>query len=220
MGGGPAAPYRATSEGHLHPQLLRRAGVRRVRLVQGSVLSADYPVPSAIQNAIQPKYRNDLESGSEEFTSMRCRVFRLIAKAERLLTISTDTAVLCDPNEFTLKNGYDLRPRMYNRHTELLVCVTVYNEDKVLMCRSLHAIMQNVRDIANLKKSEFWNKGGVMWQKLVVCIVIDGLQTCDPETLDVLATVGLYQPGIMKSEVDGKEVQGHLVSNLLLFCIR
>lgn len=45
---------------------------RKVKLVQGSVLSADYPVPSAIQNAIQAKYRNDLESGSEEFTHMRC----------------------------------------------------------------------------------------------------------------------------------------------------
>jgi chitin synthase len=46
---------------------------RKVKLVQGSVLSADYPVPSAIQNAIQAKYRNDLESGSEEFTHMRCK---------------------------------------------------------------------------------------------------------------------------------------------------
>lgn len=51
---------------------LKRAATRKVRLVQGAVLSADYPVPSAIQNAIQAKYRNDLESGSEEFTHMRC----------------------------------------------------------------------------------------------------------------------------------------------------
>lgn len=51
---------------------LKRAQTRKVKLVQGSVLSADYPVPSAIQNAIQAKYRNDLESGSEEFTHLRC----------------------------------------------------------------------------------------------------------------------------------------------------
>lgn len=51
---------------------LKRGMTRKVKLVQGSVLSADYPVPSAIQNAIQAKYRNDLESGSEEFTHMRC----------------------------------------------------------------------------------------------------------------------------------------------------
>ena len=44
---------------------LKRGMTRKVKLVQGSVLSADYPVPSAIQNAIQAKYRNDIESGSE-----------------------------------------------------------------------------------------------------------------------------------------------------------
>ena len=52
---------------------LRRYATRKVKLVQGSVLSIDYPVPSAIQNAIQAKYRNDVEGGSEEFTHMRCR---------------------------------------------------------------------------------------------------------------------------------------------------
>jgi len=52
---------------------LRRNATRKVKLVQGAVLSADYPVPSAIQNAVQAKYRNDLESGSEEFTHMRCK---------------------------------------------------------------------------------------------------------------------------------------------------
>lgn len=55
------------------PGGLRRYATRKVKLVQGSVLSVDYPVPSAIQNAIQAKYRNDLEGGSEEFTHMRCK---------------------------------------------------------------------------------------------------------------------------------------------------
>lgn len=52
---------------------LRRYATRKVKLVQGSVLSIDYPAPSAIQNAIQAKYRNDIEGGTEEFTHMRCR---------------------------------------------------------------------------------------------------------------------------------------------------
>ena len=57
---------------------LKRGMTRKIKLVQGSVLSADYPVPSAIQNAIQAKYRNDLESGSEEFTHMRCKFVCLL----------------------------------------------------------------------------------------------------------------------------------------------
>ncbi|KAF2203631.1 chitin synthase B [Delitschia confertaspora ATCC 74209] len=171
---------------------LKRGLTRKVKLVQGSVLSADYPVPSAIQNAIQAKYRNDLESGSEEFTHMRY------------------TAATCDPNDFTLKNGYNLRPAMYNRHTELLIAITYYNEDKILTARTLHGVMQNIREIVNLKKSEFWNKGGPAWQKIVVCLVFDGIDPCDKGTLDLLATVGIYQDGVMKRDIDGKETVAHI----------
>ncbi|KAK4503794.1 hypothetical protein PRZ48_004709 [Zasmidium cellare] len=171
---------------------LKRNATRKVKLVQGAVLSADYPVPSAIQNAVQAKYRNDLESGSEEFTHLRY------------------TAATCDPNDFTLKNGYNLRPAMYNRHTELLIAITYYNEDKTLTARTLHGVMQNIRDIVNIKKSEFWNKGGPAWQKIVVCLVFDGIDPCDKGTLDVLATIGIYQDGIMKRDIDGKETVAHI----------
>ena len=171
---------------------IKRYQTRKVKLVQGQVLSIDYPVPSAIQNAIQSKYRKDLEGGSEEFTHMRY------------------TAATCDPDEFTLKNGYNLRPAMYNRHTELLIAITYYNEDKVLTARTLHSVMQNIRDIVNLKRSEFWNKGGPAWQKIVVCLVFDGIDPCDKETLDVLATVGIYQDGVMKKDVLDKPTVAHI----------
>jgi chitin synthase len=171
---------------------LKRGMTRKIKLAHGAVLSADYPVPSAIQNAVQAKYRNDLEAGSEEFTHMRY------------------TAANCDPNDFTLKNGYNLRPAMYNRHTELLIAITAYNEDKVLTARTMHGVMQNIRDIVNLKKSEFWNKGGPAWQKIVVCLVFDGIDPCDKGTLDLLATIGIYQDGIMKKDIDGKETTAHI----------
>ncbi|KAJ5689203.1 Chitin synthase C [Penicillium macrosclerotiorum] len=171
---------------------LRRYPTRRIKLVKGTVLSVDYPVPSAIQNAIEPKYR-DLEGGqNEEFTHMRY------------------TAATCDPDEFTLDHGYNLRPSMYNRHTEMLIAITYYNEDKVLTARTLHGVMQNVRDIVNLKKTEFWNKGGPAWQKIVVCLVFDGIKPCDKNTLDLLATVGIYQDGVMKHDLDGRETVAHI----------
>ena len=101
---------------------------------------------------------------------------------------------------------------MYNRHTELLIAITYYNEDKVLTARTLHGVMQNIRDIVNLKKSEFWNKGGPAWQKIVVCLVFDGIDPCDKGTLDLLATVGIYQDGVMKKDIDGNETVAHIVS--------
>jgi chitin synthase len=101
---------------------------------------------------------------------------------------------------------------MYNRHTEMLIAITYYNEDKVLTARTLHGVMQNVRDIVNLKKTEFWTKGGPAWQKIVVCLVFDGLKPCDKATLDLLATVGVYQDGVMKHDVDGRDTVAHIVS--------
>lgn len=56
-----------------NPGNLHRGGTRKIKLVKGSVLSADYPVPSAIQNAVQPDEYRDLEDGiPEEFTHLRC----------------------------------------------------------------------------------------------------------------------------------------------------
>jgi chitin synthase len=61
---------------------LLRHGTRKIKLVKGSILSADYPVPSAIKNAIQPEYR-DLEDGfSEEFTNLRCMSYLADIKPE------------------------------------------------------------------------------------------------------------------------------------------
>ncbi|CAI4212062.1 unnamed protein product [Parascedosporium putredinis] len=156
---------------------LRRANTRKIKLVQGSVLSVDYPVPSAVKNSVQPKYR-DVEGVPEEFLNLRY------------------TAATCDPNDFTLSNGYNLRPRLYNRHTELLVAITYYNENKVLLARTLHGVMQNIRDIVNLKKSKFWNAGGPAWHKIVVCIIFDGIDKVDKNVFDVLATIGVYQDGL------------------------
>ncbi|KAL4921175.1 chitin synthase-domain-containing protein [Aspergillus aurantiobrunneus] len=171
---------------------LRRYPTRRVKLVKGTVLSVDHPVPSAILNSVEPQYRDVGASSPEEFTHLRY------------------TAATCDPDDFTLRNGYNLRASMYNRYTELLIAITYYNEDKVLTARTLHGVMQNIRDIVNLKKTQFWNKGGPAWQKIVVCLVFDGLSPCDKETLDLLATVGIYQDGIMKHDIDGKETVAHI----------
>jgi chitin synthase len=128
--------------------------------------------------------------------------------------MTKDTAATCDPDGFTLKEGYNLRPAMYKRHTEILVCVTYFNEDKFLFSRTLHSVMRNVQDLCGLPKTDFWNKGEPAWQKIVVCIIMDGILPCDKAILDVLATVGVYQDGVMKKDVDGKKTVAHIVGLL------
>lgn len=48
------------------------------------------------------------------------------------------------------------------------------------------------------------------WKAISVVLVFDGIEPADKATLDVLATIGLYQDGVMKKNVDGKETHAHL----------
>ena len=124
------------------------------------------------------------------------------------------TAATCDPDEFTEANGYSLRTKMYNRDTEMLIAVTSYNEDKTLYARTLHGVMLNIRDICKTKQSKYWRRtaeeGNPGWQKITVALIVDGLEPMDKSVLDVLATVGVYQDGIMKKQVDGKDTVAHI----------
>lgn len=52
---------------------LKQYPTRKVKLPHGSILSVDYPVPSAVLNAIEEKYRKGDEKSPEEFTHMRCK---------------------------------------------------------------------------------------------------------------------------------------------------
>lgn len=180
-----------TWTGRQNQGTIKRYTKKKKKLVQMSVSSVEYPVPSAIQNAIQPHYRSDPKAG-REFTQMRY------------------TAATCDPDDFTPRNRYNLRPAMYNRHTELLIAITYYNEDKVMTARTLHSVMQNIGDIVALQKSEFWNREGPAWQKIVVCLIFDGIEPCDKDTLDILATLGVYQDGIMRKDIDGRDTVAHI----------
>ncbi len=124
------------------------------------------------------------------------------------------TAATCDPDDFSEANGYSLRTKMYNRSTELLIAVTSYNEDKTLYARTLHGVMMNIRDICKTKQSKYWRRtaeeGNPGWQKITVALIVDGLEPMDKSVLDILATVGVYQDGVMKKQVDGKETVAHI----------
>ncbi|KAF1949675.1 hypothetical protein CC80DRAFT_483909 [Byssothecium circinans] len=99
---------------------------------------------------------------------------------------------------------------MYNRHTEILIGITYYNEDKALLCRTLHSAIEACRRIQTVKKSEFWNRDGSAWQKFSICITIDGLGAADPGALDLLAAIGIYRHGLLRREVNGKAVRAHV----------
>nr|XP_018261520.1 chitin synthase [Kwoniella dejecticola CBS 10117]OBR83678.1 chitin synthase [Kwoniella dejecticola CBS 10117] len=176
-------------------QTIPRRGVttKKIKLTKGNFI-ADYAVPRPVSSSVEEKWITG--NKSNEFSHMRY------------------TAATCDPDDFTPENGWRLKTTSYNRETELLIAITSYNEDKILYARTLHNVMLNIRDICNTKASKFWRRtaeeGRPGWQKIVVALVADGLGPMDKQVLDVLQTIGLFQDGILKKEVDGKPTVAHI----------
>lgn len=63
------------------------------------------------------------------------------------------------PEEFQ-DEQYELRPKMFNRQTELLIVVTLYNENEVLFCRTMHGVMKNIAHLCRRKNSSTWGPDG------------------------------------------------------------
>lgn len=162
--------------------LLRRHKTKKkVVLTQGNLI-LDCPVPSKLKGFLSRR-------GDEEFETMRY------------------TAVTCEPDDFPTAN-YSLRPMLYNRHTELFIAITLYNEDEVLLTRTLHGVFKNIAHLCSRTKSRTWGTDG--WKKVVVAIIADGRKKVHPRVLDCLAALGVYQEGVAKNVVNGKRVEAHL----------
>ncbi|GAA5800340.1 chitin synthase 1 [Helicostylum pulchrum] len=161
--------------------VLRRKVTRRLQLTNNNLV-IDCPIPDRLLGAIT---FND----HDEYSQLRY------------------TAATCEPDEFEAK-GFTLRPKIYNRETELFIVMTMYNEDEVLFTRTMHGVMKNIAHICSLKKNTMWGPDG--WKKIVVCIVADGRQVVNKRVLNVLASMGVYQAGIAKNVVDDKPVKAHI----------
>ncbi|KAI0700792.1 glycosyltransferase family 2 protein [Cytidiella melzeri] len=174
-------------------QTIKRGVTRKVKLTQGNFIT-EYQVPEPVYSAIEGKWTSGTKT--TEFSHMRY------------------TAATVDPDDFSSATGYSLRTKMYNRQTELLIAVTSYNEDKTLYARTLHGVMLNIRDICKTKQSKYWRRtaeeGVPAWHKITVALIVDGLEPMDKTVLDILSTVGVYQDGIMKKQVDGKDTVAHI----------
>ncbi|GAA5870574.1 hypothetical protein JCM8547_002051 [Rhodosporidiobolus lusitaniae] len=164
--------------------IMKRREKKQVQLTDGHLV-LDLPVPRSIQQL--SVYRG--EDMREESGKLRY------------------TAVTDDPDDFVRKR-YRLRQNIYNRETELFVIATMYNEDDVLFQRSFTSVIKNIQHLQSRTKSKTW--GGDSWKKVVVCVVSDGRSKIHPRTLKMLGLYGVYQDGVAKDTVEGKDVQAHL----------
>lgn len=157
--------------------------VKQVLLYRGNLV-LDCPVP--------PRLLNQLPHGErDEFTHMRY------------------SAATCDPSEFYEQN-FTLRQKLFSkpRHTELFIVVTMYNEDEILFARTMIGVFKNIEYMCKRNESKTWGKDA--WKKIVVCVVSDGRAKINPRTRALLSGLGVYQEGIGKQQVNGKDVTAHI----------
>jgi chitin synthase len=111
---GPAPTGKQERRGAREAQLEKK----EVRLINGELI-LECKIPTILYSFL-PR-RDDVE-----FTHMRY------------------TAVTCDPNDF-VDTGYKLRQNIGSspRETELLICVTMYNENEIDFTRTMHGVMQH-----------------------------------------------------------------------------
>ena len=160
--------------------------VKEVQLFNGNLV-LDCPIPPKLLNQVphaEPPER-------DEFTHMRY------------------SAATCDPSEF-YEERFTLRQRLFAkpRHTELFIVVTMYNEDDFLFARTMMGVFKNIEHMCSRTNSKTW--GHDAWKKIVVCVVSDGRAKINPRTRAVLAGLGVYQDGIAKQTVNGKDVTAHI----------
>lgn len=106
---------------------------RRVKLTGGNLV-LDRPLPTRLAKFLPRKT-------GDEFLQSRY------------------TAVTATPDDFN-QAGYTLRPTLLNRQTELMIVVTIYNEDAVLFCRTMHGIQKNIAFLCSRKNSATWGPDG------------------------------------------------------------
>ncbi|KAI1847084.1 hypothetical protein JX266_006959 [Neoarthrinium moseri] len=176
-------PHQQAAGGGGGGAIKRWKTVKQVLLYRGNLV-LDCPIP--------PRLLNQLPHGErDEFTHMRY------------------TAATCDPKDFYDEN-FTLRQKLFSkpRHTELFIVVTMYNEDDILFARTMVGVLKNIEFMCSRKESKTW--GPDAWKKIVVCVVSDGRAKINPRTRALLAGMGVYQDGIAKQQVNGKDVTAHI----------
>ncbi|CAG8460547.1 3107_t:CDS:2 [Scutellospora calospora] len=111
------------------------------------------------------------------------------------------TACTSDPDDFK-KEGFTLRQSP--KSTKLFIAITMYNENEIQLANTLYGITKNINYICNKKDRQD------AWKEVVVCIIADGRKKVSQRVLAYLAVLGIYQDGIMQTNVNNKDVNSHI----------
>lgn len=199
VGSGESNPI-GSNDNLLANRMLKRSGteIRKFKLWNGN-----FVFDSPISKALLDQYSTTTENAStlpNEFKFMRYQ------------------AVTCEPNQLAEKS-FTVRQLKYltPRETELMLVVTMYNEDHILLGRTLKGAIDNVKYMVKKKRSSTW--GPDAWKKIVICIISDGRSKINERSLALLSSLGCYQDGFAKDEINEKKVAMHVYEHTTMINI-
>ncbi|RQM23199.1 hypothetical protein B5M09_001335, partial [Aphanomyces astaci] len=110
--------------------------------------------------------------------------------------------------------GYRLHCIEEGRSPQLLVVITMYNEDEVEMYSTLKKVANNIEHIKSKKLPGY--EGDDSWKNILVCVVSDGRTKANKGTLAFLRDVGVFDEDAMNIMMVGVDVQCHVFE----FCVQ
>lgn len=166
----------------------RPMNTKNVKLYKGNLV-LDCPLPTSFINKFAEAHGTSINQ--REFTYMRY------------------SAATCDPNDFSARE-FTLRQKCYNvpRETEILIAITIYNENELLLARTLQGVFKNIKHLVMRNNSKTW--GPDSWKKVVVCVIADGRKKIDKRSQALMARLGVYQDGLAKNLVGNQDVHAHI----------
>jgi cellulose synthase/poly-beta-1,6-N-acetylglucosamine synthase-like glycosyltransferase len=108
-----------------------------------------------------------------------------------------------EPKQFNFC-GYRLRCFSLSYKVKLMICITLDDQEPEELKRTLRGINENVKHLSEVEGAE-------MWQKVVVCILVDGKNEASENTLSYAASLGLYDTDMMQeTDAKGNPIALHL----------
>ena len=135
---GPAPQGRVTRRHQQH------RAKKVVNLTQGNLV-IDLKIPTRLEGFLPKATRGRMGEESDEVLYTRY------------------SAVTASPDDFAA-NHFTLRQKQYQRDTELMIVITMYNENETLFLRTLYGVMRNISHMEGRKNSGTWGPGS--WKKV------------------------------------------------------
>lgn len=167
------------------PKLNYTRTIKKAKLVDGNYV-VDCPVP----NSLLDTYGRKIIDCGHEMKFLRY------------------SAVTCGPSNF-LNHKYNLRQLLYSpkRETEIMCVITMYNEDEILLAKTLQGVFENIQNLTN-RRDPCWGEDS--WKKVVIVIINDGRISLNKRTEKLLTALGIYQETYAKSKINNQNVKSHL----------